>query len=381
MPIGGGKYPKGGTRSYSTERWPPRRSKDGLPVTTGRPPRPRSPYGDAVRDAASRRGNALAYAYKLGRRLGDKLLKQNRRAINIPNPAGGDWAFFDGCIHQLKTGYWRRRLNSLCGAAGTHQAAVRPQDTDVIRPYYPNSGSFKGWWVRRGRYTKPAGQVVNATPYAMLDPAVQVDPYVSAPMWDPNELSPFLPQDDPQPLPWIMQRMRLRAGLQWHRDVGNDVLGRPDTAVPAPDPSGPPDVVIGPHIRLRPGKGTKEHKSKFVLPRIAAQLINVLTEASDLLDAAYYALPWQIRMLLKRKKGVVNPYDKALALYQNWGLVDWVQLFHNILMNQFLDYVGGRMGRYQRSEYQRIWAEYGVNIQSITAATRMSSLILKELAK
>lgn len=138
---------------------------------------------------------------------------------------------------------------------------------------------------------------------------------------DPNGLP--IQQPMPYPLPVPLQK-RTEAWPQGYR--GGYGPRRPVGTRPG-------------QIRQPPRRRMKEQKLR--LGRFSALLVraaNQLTEAADLVDALYNALPPSLRRA-GRDQG-----KKAKAVYRHWHRIDWDTAFFNIVWMNAEDFVWGQLG-------------------------------------
>lgn len=139
----------------------------------------------------------------------------------------------------------------------------------------------------------------------------------------------------------------------------NMPLPSPTLGTPANQPPGiPPRRYRDPfaHRNNPPGPKMKERKAKVPLPAMMAlRAAYAGTEALDVLDALYDALPPDVRRQVT-KSGVTRngaragpgvkyatPIDKAKHLYRNLDKMDLAQALQNLIANHYEDAVMGRL--------------------------------------
>lgn len=175
--------------------------------------------------------------------------------------------------------------------------------------------------------------------------SIPFSPYVLPPNpWLPDTQLPGLPpQADPFPPPVPYRAIPMLRGLPGKGPIA------PAGSRPPPPPSGwrpqLPDLSGGPpHHVEPPSPGTKERKRLVPLGlfgKIVKHLVNPITEANDLLDALYEALPWSLRKKIRAR----TPQAKAWAIYANWGQMSLRDALHNIATNELGDRVFGYAGQ------------------------------------
>lgn len=173
----------------------------------------------------------------------------------------------------------------------------------------------------------PFRPAVNPNVTKVTGPAVQ-------PLELPNGqqgVNPFTGQDMvAQPLP----------NLRWEMQVG------PSTVPPlAPRPTG----------KKPPDKNTKEKKTKSSGAAAAAVFaaLDVVSEASEVVDAIYDALPDDVKKATKQKgRGLIDQAGqygidgadwKAQAIWDNFDKVDWNKALSNVIANEIQDQALGNI--------------------------------------
>lgn len=197
---------------------------------------------------------------------------------------------------------------------------------------------------------------------AKLIPIADPQPY---PQVDPDTQRPLVPQVQPAPLPWIEVPVRVGTGFPQEFEVGysmprpyqpyvpplTDFVAEPFNPtrpgiypVPQIPPRGDPPVVWP----TTPEPGEKEKKIKMhTALRVSLRFVNFVTEAVDLMDALYWALPDKLT------SGRHNATQRAQVLWDNIDEVDWNQALENIALNEFQDRIlgaaGNRVGKLSRA--------------------------------
>lgn len=93
--------------------------------------------------------------------------------------------------------------------------------------------------------------------------------------------------------------------------------------------------------RDRARKNERKAKSKIV-GRIW-KAIGSVTEAGDMIDIAFASLPKSVRQVYGKNP---TPYDKALAVYRHWEVMDMNEFIHKLIANQIEDAIYGLWGRF-----------------------------------
>jgi hypothetical protein len=189
------------------------------------------------------------------------------------------------------------------------------------------------------------------------------------------------PASVPEALPWALipnrQHNRNRdPNEQYQRGYGTtlDVRSRdpdlqpdiqtfPDTLVVEVPVVGspvvrPPDTVR-PHSATRPRKREKEAKLIAQATGALKTVLNVATEAKDVVDALYKALPRRLRPYKK-----MRPHEKAVLLYKHFGEIDKPKALKFLIENQAEDKLFGKIGKMQAKANRRISKSYGIRFQA-----------------
>lgn len=163
---------------------------------------------------------------------------------------------------------------------------------------------------------------------------------------------------NPKPLPWVlvpkwsqtphMAEQSFR-GTDGRRRSHATPLWRYGTVV---RPGRRKAVPKGPHVSRPPGKGEKEQKRQP--PKALARAFGIATgatEAIDLIDAFYEALPKEYRLKKKPSRAddrwgyrisrEPTPQEKLLQLYIHWDKVDFEAAMINVVKNHLIDGVIG----------------------------------------
>nr|QXN72839.1 MAG: hypothetical protein [Microvirus sp.] len=214
-------------------------------------------------------------------------------------------------------------------------------------------------WIRYGKVELP--QPNPDEPPVMLPERI---PFVwQAPWVDPFSLPIQRPVPYPEPPPYRVIPHRTTNPYrvpQTQRQVGH---GRVSLG-----PKLAPRLVVGPrgavaqpgrHRPARPGQRVKERKVKVlaVSPSLpVVRIFSQVTEAGDLIDAVYEALPEDLR------KGRRRMTRKLKQIYDHYDKVDIGQAIENIIENQLEDFVIGKVGQGASKGAQRIGWHRGFGI-------------------
>lgn len=151
--------------------------------------------------------------------------------------------------------------------------------------------------------------------------------------------------------------LRGRGRDRWDRDLHNPPYrppGRPDlggvtAVITVPPTGGPPSkTTFPPSPRRPPSKGTKEKKSAASTAafRILRGALGT-TEALDLLDAVWGALPIQYRVGR-------SPFEKMHDLVTHWDKLSATDVVLNIVKNQLEDAIIGRVNQLGSGAFKQL---------------------------
>lgn len=177
-----------------------------------------------------------------------------------------------------------------------------------------------------------------------------------APQPQPGVITlPLFPQPGPWPNPQpgvpipypIPQPLPLPVGAPPYVVPGTSIDVTPSPAFPpgAPAPVVAPPTVTPGHIRMPPGRGTKEVKlGRNAVTEVMKGAINFFTESSDAVNAMFYAIDKGDR----REAGAfgfMSPADKASFIYSNLHRVNWDEFARNYFKNLAEDFFYGSLGK------------------------------------
>lgn len=96
-------------------------------------------------------------------------------------------------------------------------------------------------------------------------------------------------------------------------------------------------------LRRRRDRNRDEPKYRSKIIGRIWQAIGSVTEAGDMIDIAFASLPKSIRQIYGKKP---SPYEKALAVYRHWEVMDMNEFVHKLIANQIEDAIYGLWGRF-----------------------------------
>ena len=95
----------------------------------------------------------------------------------------------------------------------------------------------------------------------------------------------------------------------------------------------------------------------------ASVALNIVTESMDAAVAIYNALPWWLRrQLWKEHGGYMSPWDKAMAVYENFAQLNLADALRNLAMEQLEDKAYGKLGRVAADANRRRGSPGGLNL-------------------
>lgn len=179
-------------------------------------------------------------------------------------------------------------------------------------------------------------------------PGVIVIPGQPHPVYVPVPLP--APQPGPKPGGPVAPGPGVRPANPWP-DLGP---GTPPYVVPAPTtgvvvtPANPVPVPIPPkvgtHSNTRPQPRQKEKKVRVPAAfRAIMSAVGFITEAGDMIDVVYGAIPCSAKFKAGMFGRHVNAWDKAQFIQQHAGEIDTRELMRGYMKNQFEDAYYGRL--------------------------------------
>ena len=187
----------------------------------------------------------------------------------------------------------------------------------------------------------PWGLAAPGHPYAPApDPNMPV-----APSFDPIPK----PNQEPSPAPEIAPAPQRSASIDGHSVVRYEISS--DPAVSPPHRPPPPDVAARPP-QSSPRRGEKEKKTRGKGMNIA-QLLDLVSESAEVVDAVYEALPDDVKRRWGRDRkerpgdqmgqyGLSGADWKLQAIWHNWDKIDAKEAVSNIIRNEIEDRLYGR---------------------------------------
>lgn len=285
--------------------------------------------------------------------------------ITLPNPP----------IEGLPFGIWRHQRKTLCppgvtsryglmerfnwvGPAGQGSPALNtPSYTRPHTPrHWPNSAPYHPIYALPGGPLAPAP---SPTPYPLQPYMPDVSPFGEpirgpipnaptdapwpaprpVPVRTPRPIAPFVwpgspPVWGPGGSPAVPVTPRLPPGQKPLPGVGPGTGGRPVGAGTAPNPHF--GAVAGSNPARPSGPRDRKMRGSTKALAILAEIAHTGTEAVDVVEALYDALPAQYR--LKRS----TQTQRARAVAQHWDRVDVAKALNGILYNGIEDAIVGR---------------------------------------
>jgi hypothetical protein len=235
-----------------------------------------------------------------------------------------------------------------------------------------------GTWENHSQWTRPGTNTTQALKRYVLPNPLEVP---DAPPWIDPFNHPGLPVPDFQPVPW--------------QDIPNRPEFRPDRSPleqpvrgpqPAQRPLYRPEIfpasrpltrdLPGPTIVIEPGKQikfewprpmnpqppkgrTKERKVRVGPKGGIATAISFVTEARDVINAIWKAVPKDCRSKPEKGRRTVTAYVQAKDIYRCFGSIDILRAMKNVVEDQLIqDRFYGMAGKAYRDSAQRLF-EHG----------------------
>jgi len=225
-----------------------------------------------------------------------------------------------------------------------------PVVTPVIRPIYSSVGAHP--------VDRPIMRQIDAMQTPIMQPVSQP---VSVPYWlipilansgkpmdrDPLESSLVeYPQSAPGPAAWVPPYVVPSIDIS----TGSTELQKPPVL----------NTSSGSHSKTPPPPGERERKLRAqpVIVRSIIKGLGHMTEAGDLIDSFYKAIPakgtnrrWKGRDG-KWREAAISPQDKLAFVYKHWSKVDLSEAFKNVVENEIEDRVIGGASNALKSTYK-----------------------------
>lgn len=258
-----------------------------------------------------------------------------------------------------------------------------------LRRRTDTTGHTVAWWQRSGSpndFPRGGYETSPAIPTSPIDPWTGFDP-IDIPLHpvpqripDPNPYSPF-PRHRPRrwrsPTERTFRGPEIPVPRPASPGAPRGPSQRPGEQPPArrlrrserpadeitirPRP-GPVTSAPGSHDLNPPPPRTRERKGKTGSPtafRIIRRIFEEAFEAVDYIDAIYEALPQHIRKFLERGKPRLNPAQKMAAIHNHYQVLDLKEVIVNLMLNEFEDFIFGRLGRASQLSAQRLGLSVG----------------------
>lgn len=223
---------------------------------------------------------------------------------------------------------------------GLHWLAMFSSENYPWFSIYRHRPSFKARLLKTSGWHDPWVPATPDKPMIVL-PRIATGP---APAMVPENLPIGQPVVTPKPVPFRWLRP-YRTALHGFDTPYSSERG------PAPAPKGLQRYVAtragvrsasASNRRSPPPARTKERKFIMAIARGSALgvALNATTEALDFVNALYWALPAD-----KRYAGRSSQNGRIRAVLENFDHIQWDVAFKNLIANQVIDYIGGRIGR------------------------------------
>lgn len=278
-----------------------------------------------------------------------ELLEMCWELQQVRAPGREGWVRFDECVGPTFLNYTNMsRIGYTCGQAG--------QDAPQTLPILPEHTSGYEWW----RFVRTNGTTIKFTSRYRWGFPVQWQyvpkyPFPAIPWVPAVDLPGVVPlPNSPQPIPMPPP---IRGPNSRPRSRDRDDPNNP----PVKYPESPP-VSGGTPTRPRPpGPGEKERKvaARDKVRQLLGWALSAYSEAGDLIDALYDALPDKLQSKLDR-----TPADKFSTLYRHWQDVDIAEAMMNIVENMIEDRHFGKF----IGESQDLLEELGLDWASLRGA-------------
>lgn len=96
-----------------------------------------------------------------------------------------------------------------------------------------------------------------------------------------------------------------------------------------------------------PAPPKKDKEQKFIMQGRFWQMVNLATEAGDVADCMFSALPGQTKARTYGEYGGrLGKWAKAQTAYDNWGSINWTKVASCMYANALEDAAYGRLGRF-----------------------------------
>lgn len=189
------------------------------------------------------------------------------------------------------------------------------------------------------------------TPLRWVDPQIMPPQYWPKPELPLAPAAPRVPQrpDFPEGVPSRLPRPR------W-ANVRSRILMRYQADRPATRYR----VIQRDNPKNRGRDNSPYRNKKAAVPLVVARaILSSATEGMDFIGAVYDSIPEQYKTKTVLYRGnrrilidTLNPYEKALAIWQNWNKIDMNTLIGNLAYEQLVDTVFGTLGSAIGKQYR-----------------------------
>jgi len=230
-----------------------------------------------------------------------------------------------------------------CATSRSQEIAHRGVSYSLGDPYRLWAGS--PWWM-------PAVEPF-ANP-AVNPHALPINVPVTSPKPMPYRSIPAMPVFDPYALGTLPLRGPLPVRAISPAPYPNGIVVRPNAPVQAAPP----------HVRRPPVRGERERKPGSKVAPIVGRVVSPVTEAADVIQAVYDALPWDVRRDAYRScvaaggsgRECMTPQRKLEVVYDNADKIDIEKAVKNIGVDIMEDaYIGELSRRANKNLRDRGW--------------------------
>lgn len=261
-----------------------------------------------------------------------------------------------GTFKDLPVGPFQQRVDTFTRPATDPLPNGYRARWSLMRPNTPSALTTTSGFANMGAGT--AGFSV-ASP-GIGTPPVYIPPVgVPSPtpfVWAPPGMGPHpgdIPDDFPSHIPpprWLLPALDVPTPWPQYRETGNDapnVDPRPHTpprvsVVGSVNPDGSTNLgksADSPGRKPPDNPRAKERKLKAggAVTVALARALSAYTEAGDIVDGIYDALPKALRRRLKKEGKAKNIVDRSLAIYKHADEIDFEKALINVITNEFTD--------------------------------------------
>lgn len=289
----------------------------------------------------------------------------NYQNADLPNDNGTEWAYQTYTFKAFKG--QRYDAGVLCNPLGTGGVCIRVNNRwGVPKASVPNALDA----LPLRNFHRVPLEATRPAVLPVLQPSPFLDPLshpVNGAEPDPNRkiATGLLPLVSPNP--WRVPserpefgrspRARPRPGQRpqvspWSPRVPSS-LPSPGATVPVSPPAvsyapGQNPVAVPPAGNQPPARAERERKfrgnaaTRFLL----SWAVNGITESLDVVNAAYKAIPFELRKeLWKAQRGKISTKEKIQFVWENWDKIEGEDFVKELVKNQIEDFLIGKAGQ------------------------------------